>query len=197
MMLDYVRDNASTITGLLDQEMTLSEIRDAIKRLKNNKSSSFDGVGNEMIKAGVGVLAKPLQHIFNCIMTSQEYPEKWKVDILSVIHKSGPKDDPHNWRGVCVASCVRKLFNSILHHRLERHCLPYLSKSQLSGRKGARTTDHSLVLKHLIDKYVKRNKKKLYVCYIDLKKAFDKFPELDSFISFLKTSMLVESSLGF
>ena len=39
--------------------------------------------------------------------------------------------------------------------------------------KGRRTTDHMFVLKILLDKYVERNSKPLYACFVDFKSAFD------------------------
>ena len=39
--------------------------------------------------------------------------------------------------------------------------------------KGCRTTDHMFVLKTLIDKYVERNSKPLYACFVDFKSAFN------------------------
>lgn len=39
--------------------------------------------------------------------------------------------------------------------------------------KGCRTTDHMFVLKTLIDKYVERNSKPFYACFVDFKCTFD------------------------
>ena len=39
--------------------------------------------------------------------------------------------------------------------------------------KGRRTTDHMFVLKSLIDKYLEKNSKPLYACFVDFKRAFD------------------------
>ena len=39
--------------------------------------------------------------------------------------------------------------------------------------KGCRTTNHMFVLKTLIDKYVERNSKPLYACFVDFKSAFN------------------------
>ena len=44
---------------------------------------------------------------------------------------------------------------------------------QGSGQKLSRTSDHLMVIKYLIDKVVKGQKKKLYACFVDIKKAFD------------------------
>ena len=34
------------------------------------------------------------------------------------LHKGGPIDNPDNYRGITLLSCVGKLFTSLLNHRL-------------------------------------------------------------------------------
>ena len=41
-------------------------------------------------------------------------------------------------------------------------------------RQGYRTNDHLFTLTTLIDHYVTKNKRPLFLCFIDFKKAFDK-----------------------
>ena len=48
-----------------------------------------------------------------------------------------------------------------------------MSKNQGSGKKGSRTSDHLMVIKFLIDKIVKKGKKRLYACFVDIRKAYD------------------------
>ena len=46
--------------------------------------------------------------------------------------------------------------------------------SQIWFQSGNRTADHIFSLKTLIDKHIKQNKNdKIYVCFLDFKKAFD------------------------
>ena len=113
--------------------------------------------------------------LFNSILANNVYPSSWKLDILGPLHKGGPKDDCNNYRGICVSSCLAKLFNTLLRNRLEEKCNKeqVISKYQISGKRGARTSDHLLVLKHIIDKYVKQQKTRLFVCFFDLRKAYD------------------------
>ena len=49
----------------------------------------------------------------------------------------------------------------------------FVSKNQGCGKKSSRTSDHLMVIKFLIDKIVKGEKKKLYSCFVDIKKAYD------------------------
>jgi hypothetical protein len=59
----------------LDFTITESEVRMAIKTLKNGKSSGYDMIKNEMVKYGHNVLTKPLAKLFNLVMNSQYYPQ--------------------------------------------------------------------------------------------------------------------------
>ena len=47
------------------------------------------------------------------------------------------------------------------------------NNAQFGFRVNHRTADSVFILKTLINKYIHKNKRKLYVCFVDLKKAFD------------------------
>ena len=47
-----------------------------------------------------------------------------------------------------------------------------LSKNQIGFREGCRTSDHLFTLKSICDKY-KKEKKKVFAAFIDLRKAYD------------------------
>ena len=140
-----------------------------------------------MIKCAFPVMNDTFLLLFNRILNLNLYPSVWKDDILGPLHKSGCKDDPSNFRGISISSCLGKLFSSLLRNRLEAKCIKenLISSCQISGKKGARTSDHLLVFRHLIDKYVKIGKEKLFVCYFDLKKAFDSVNRTQLFYKFL------------
>ena len=103
--------------------------------------------------------------------------------MITAIYKSVDKCDPSNYRGICVSSCLSKLFCSILNERLynfiqERNLL---HPSQIEFLPRFRTSDHIISLRTIIDMNVTHTpKSKLFCCFIDLKKAFDSVwhPEL-------------------
>jgi hypothetical protein len=47
------------------------------------------------------------------------------------------------------------------------------SNSQFGFRESHRTSDSLFILQTLINKYLHKNKKKLYLCFVDYQKAFD------------------------
>ena len=61
--------------------------------------------------------------------------------------------------------------NNRLIHFKNKYCKDPIE--QLGFTKGAQTNDHILTLKTMIDKYTKKQRTKLYICFVDLKKAFD------------------------
>ena len=103
-------------------------------------------------------------------------PDVWCQGLITPIYKSGDKSDPTNYRGICVSSCLGKLFCPILNRRL---CLYFeenkiLHNSQIGFLPENRTADHVFTLRTLIDKYVHYLKEKVWACFgVDFRKAFD------------------------
>ena len=150
------------------------EIEKVVKSLKGGKSSGTDQIQNEMIKAGLHILIKPMTKLFNLVFSSGNYPSLWATGRIISIHKKGDTSDPGNYRGITISSCLGKIFNSVLNNRLCNYleCNNIISEEQIGFRKKHRTSDHLFILKTLIDKY-KNSKQKLYIGFIDFMKAFD------------------------
>ena len=168
--LDFINDNQRVLIS----QFTAEEISNGIKKLKNNKTSGLDSISNEMIKASASIILPFLVIFFNKILETKEHPDEWVVGITTPLHKSGEIDDPDNYRGITINSCLSKLFTLLLNNRLTN----YINKedalkfNQIGFRKGFQTADHVLTLKTLIDKYLNRNQK-LYICFVDFRKAYD------------------------
>ena len=56
--------------------------------------------------------------LFIAVLTSGAMPQTWCGGLITPIFKSGTKSDPSNYRGICISSCLGKLFCSILSQRL-------------------------------------------------------------------------------
>ena len=172
---ELIQENVDNFQNELSDPFSGLELLCALKELKNNKASSFDRISNEMLKTGGKILKTAFLYLFNSIRVSSLYPSLWKKYILHPIHKSEEKDDPDNFRGISIASCFGKLFTRMLKNRLQAFCdkKNLISNIQRSGKKCSRTSDHLMVVKFLIDKIVKGERKKLYACFVDIKKAYD------------------------
>ena len=159
----------------LDFSIKGLEIMRSIKSLKRNKSPGLNNILSEFLVAGKDCLIRPLCKLFNLIFRSHSYPKQWTLNLLKPIHKKESATNPENYRGIAISSCLSKLYSSVLLFRLqeyvEKHNL--LSDNQIGFRKGKRTSDHIFILKTLVDKFLRKHKCKLFVDFIDFKKAYD------------------------
>ena len=104
------------------------------------------------------------------------FPSSWCEGRITPIYKSGNKNDLSNYRGICISSCLGKLFTSVLNTRLKNYVLQQniLHQAQIGFLPNHGTSDHIFTLRTLVDNYVSHSTNgKLYTCFIDFKKAFD------------------------
>ena len=71
----------------------------------------------------------------------------------SPIFKLGDPDKPENYRGIALNSCVGNFFNSILNNKLDNFLKEnnIISEYQIDFTKKPRTSNHTIVLKTLIN----------------------------------------------
>ena len=138
--LDFINDNQRVLIS----QFTAEEISNGIKKLKNNKASGLDSISNEMIKARAPIILPFLVIFFNKILETKEYPDEWAVGIITPIHKSGEIDDPDNYRGITINSCLSKLFTLLLNNRLTNFINKEdaLKFNQIGLKKAFQTADH-------------------------------------------------------
>ena len=127
--------------------------------MQNNKSAFSD----KMIKVSLQEMMSAYLKFFNSILTSGIMPNTWCRGLITPIYKSGGRNEPSNYRGICVSSC--------LNQRLLEHVNSpnILHNSQIGFLPKNRTADHVLTLRTLVGKYVHVS---IYACFVDFKKAF-------------------------
>ena len=98
--------------------------------------------------------------------------------MIAPIHKKGSKQDPDNYRGISLLSCLGKLFMALLNNRLLKFALDnrIISSNQLGFLHGNRTSDAHLIIHNLIQNKCHRNNSKIFGCFVDFSKAFDTIP---------------------
>jgi hypothetical protein len=131
-----------------------------------------------MLVASAHILSPYLKVLFNYILDQQTFPDEWSKAIICTIHRKGAYNEPNNYRGISLLSCVSKIFTKILHDRLctwaEEQNLRF--EEQAGFRKGYCTHDNIFVLQSLVQKYVTKKRGRFYVLFIDFSKAFDSIP---------------------
>ena len=128
-----------------------------------------------MIKSSLNELMPVYLKLFNTVLDLGTMPQLWCDGLITPIFKCGTKSDPLNYRGICISSCIGKLFCSILNQILLKHVdlNNILHKSQIGFLAIDRTADHVLTLRTLIDKYVHCHKEKIYACFVHFSDRFN------------------------
>ena len=157
----------------LNVPFTENELKKALKNLKNNKSTGPDDILNEQIKTSFPKMKYVYLKLFNIILETGCFPEAWAEGMIVPIFKNkGSKNDPNNYRGITLLSCMSKYFNSVLNNRLKAVAEKILSLIQAGFRPGFSTMDHAFTLLCIFALY-ERLQKNLFVAFIDYQKAFD------------------------
>ena len=179
--LELSKSNGYNDNEIINCPITVEEVCDIIIKLKNNKSAGIDLIINEFMKCAKDIIAPLLTKLFNIILNSGVIPDEWTKSLIVPIYKmKGSEADPSNYRGISLLSCMSKVFSALISNRLSRFCENFdiLGSEQAGFRKGYSTTDHIFVLNCLFELYSKKLNKKLFCCFVDYKKAFDKVPRV-------------------
>ena len=147
-----------------------------MKKLKTGKSAGKDKILNECLRVLQPCLVLPITKLFNLILDSEKYPSPWYRNPLVTLYKGGGSDDPNNYRGKSIGSCLAKLYSTVLYLRIleANEKFQLITNKQIGFLKGFRTADHLLVLDTIINEVVHKHRQKLFVAFVDIKKAYDK-----------------------
>ena len=171
----YNPQRYNTFEPILDGIITKKEMNDALRGMKGNKSPGPDGILTEYLKVFGDIAGSTLLKLIRKIFASNIYPSAWTMNFLKPIYKKDDKNDPNNYRGLAIGSSFAKLYSMILLKRLNKYILAnnYISPNQIGFKEGSRTSDHIFLLQTIIEKVVKKNRKRLYCVFVDFKKAYD------------------------
>ncbi|XP_061458411.1 uncharacterized protein LOC133373121 [Rhineura floridana] len=155
--------------------VTSAEVLDLIATLKSNKAPGPDNIPPEVFKANAKWWAPTLAALFTNINSSMVIPQGWGAAIIIPIYKKGSRLNPANYRPISLLNIISKLYTTYLYRKLLDwvNQTDLLAPEQAGFRVGRSSSDHVLVLQHLITKYSKTNGHALYTAFVDLRAAFD------------------------
>jgi len=127
-----------------------------------------------MIKTAEQDILPFMKGYFNKIFESGYFPVEWSKAVIVPLHKKGDTSLPDNYRGISLLSIVSKVFTHIINSRLNKWTESnfVINDVQAGFRKGRSTIDHIFTLHAAIEKHFLKSNK-LYVAFIDFKKAYD------------------------
>ena len=101
--------------------LTNDDILPLIRGLNKNKASGSDQISARMLSLCDDSIILPLKLIFQNILETGVYPEKWKLANVTPIHKKGSKQLVSNYRPISLLPICGKLFERIIFKNLYNH----------------------------------------------------------------------------
>lgn len=153
---------------------TEDEILKIVGSLDPNTSCGIDGVSTKALKCVINLIVSALTKCINNCLDNGIFPDSMKVAKVSPIHKTGPKYDPYNYRPISVLPVISKIFEKVLHTRLESflNSKNFFYKKQYGFRQKSNTLAATIDLITAIKNKIDQKQIALGI-FIDLKKAFD------------------------
>ena len=159
---------------IINDNFTYEEITRSIERLKNNKSPGIDGIPSEFIKYCKNTLVRDIVLILNYIIEKRQFPVSWSEGVRHMIHKTGNRLCPENYRGITILPIIEKIFELTVYNRLQfaNEAFGKIDRNNGGFLQGHRTADNIFVLNGIIQRQLLMGKS-LFICYVDFSKAFD------------------------
>ena len=108
--------------------------------------------------------------LISIIWTTCKIPSCWLISSITCLFKNkGSRSEACNYRGLSIMSTCSKIVISVIISRLRSTYERIISNCQFGFRSNRSTTDAIYILQNAI----KLTSDPLYVCFIDLKAAYD------------------------
>ena len=150
-----------------------SEVRNAIRTLKNGKSPDPDNIPGELLKHGGESLIKIFTTICQQIWKTKKWPDQWTKSLIIPIPKKGDSRKCSNYHTLSLIPHASKILLRIILNRLNPQAETILAEEQAGFRKSRSTIEQILNCRILMEKHIENNKD-VYHNFIDFKKAFDR-----------------------
>jgi exonuclease III len=152
-------------------DITLQEVEAAAKATPLRKACGADGVPPDVLR--LPSVQRHLLPILQAVYRTGAPPAEFLRNKIIPLPKSGDTTRYANYRGITLMSCVAKLYDRILLHRLRGPLESILHTHQHGFRPGCGTAEPVLALRRAIEELTRHRNRGLVVVFVDFLKAFD------------------------
>ena len=125
------------------------EIKEAVKRLMNNKSPGKDQITAEQIKNAPEILYRIIADMFNNVAKTGEYPKEIIEGLIIPIQKQGKKKgEIENLRPITLLNQIRKILSIVMINRIYSRIDNEINITQTAYRRGRSATENIFTFKN-------------------------------------------------
>ena len=153
--------------------MTLQNVSNALKKLKNNRACGPDNIPNELLKYSGNSFSVQFAPIINECFETHTYIDAIGKSILTPLQKPGkPKGPPKSLRPLNLLNGVRKVLSIVCSNRIQDNVNYYTGPWQC-GYKQNRSCADIVWSQRMLISIMLRKQHEFYKMGIDMSSAFD------------------------
>ena len=176
-VFNHLGSNQS-LSNVLSQELTerlfcMSELDEAICRMKNNGSPDERGLVAELLKHAPPEFRRALLELYNRVLVFGLPPEEWRRTLFIMLPKTAKATTVTDYRPIASSRLLYKCFSYLVLGRIEVQLEAAQPEEQHAFRGDRRLEEHLLSADIFIDKTRERNIP-IWIVSLDLSKAFDR-----------------------
>jgi hypothetical protein len=123
-------------TEILEEPITLQELRIAVRAGKARKAPECDGISHEFFKSTWEVTSADLLQIMNTMYLEATITETHKRGVIVCIPKTPTPTTPNEYRHLTLLNTDYKILARLISNRLRPWLAHILTTSQYCGRQG-------------------------------------------------------------
>ena len=159
---------------MLESELTLKELGEALKQLKNGKAPGIDGIPCDLLKMFWGKLKYFMLELYREIIKEGKLHIMARQGLISLLEKLDR--NPLlilNWRPITLLTADYKILAKVIALRLQVVLPELVHESQTGFMKGRNIGENIIKLQCLME-YVEKFRESGVIISFDFEKAFDK-----------------------
>lgn len=168
---DSVEQSQTIGTDILLAPITREDIALAISQTHSDTAVGPDRVSLEQVRS---ISRRELWCAFNIWLGTRTIPDELRINRTALLPKGNEGlENIKNWRPITIASLLVRLYNKILARRMQ---LVFKINQKQVGFKPINGVGQNTSLLHNLLRHARTNKNNLFVCLLDVSKAFDSVP---------------------
>ena len=126
--------------------VSIIAVNKAVKALADTAGGNDQMPPPQLLKMALPAVASTVTFIINNSILSSTVTERWKEAVLIPVYKTGDRDEPRNYRPVCLSPSVAKVTENIVLQQLTDHLETkrLITDCQFGFKKG-RSTEMTLL----------------------------------------------------
>lgn len=164
--------SAGHAANLGRHEVTAADVKAALKSSPSGRSPGHDGLPLELWRTFKSHLAPLLARLYTAINAAGAFPSRFHEGLITLIHKSGPRTDPLNYRPITLLCTDYRVYAKLLAQRLNPLLPSLIDREQTAFVPGRRIGENILAVQCLAE-LLRRQGRWALVVFCDFRKAYD------------------------